>query len=282
MKTLRIAALPDGTHRISPLALPFIRRSGIADAENYRKQSRGETSAINFNPNAADALRAITLTGGRFTGLASDRQGSLLTFVVAGAPTLAIGDERRTIEPGDIFLTDAESAAQIALEIGEETRLVQIVVDAAWPGDGAELPDEGTVLPRRASGPKLKRIYKGEDDRAYYSEFAELFGAPSGQWSEPKPIVGFRILRWEDGEMDWHPCVTNQLAIISAGELEFEVGGDGGSTEIFHAGDVCIAEDKTGEGHFNRARGVAFVTIMVVDQAHIWPSEHSHPEAAPA
>jgi len=27
--------------------------------------------------------------------------------------------------------------------------------------------------------------------------------------------------------MDWHPCVTNQLAIALAGEMEMEVGGGG-------------------------------------------------------
>lgn len=281
MKTIRIAAQPDGTYQISPLALPFIRRSGTADAENYRKQARGESSAINFNPNAADALRAITLTEGRFTGLAT-QAGALLTFVVAGEPTLLIGNEQRVLEPGDIFLADAQSAPGITLDVRGEARLVQMVVDPDWPGTGAELPDEGTIVARGQSGTKLKRIYKGDDDRAYYSDFAELFAGQSGRWSDPKPIAGFRILRWEDGEMDWHPCVTNQLAIVSAGELEFEVGGGGGGVEIFHAGDVCIAEDKTGEGHFNRARGVAYVTIIVIDTAHLWPWEHGDARMAPA
>jgi quercetin dioxygenase-like cupin family protein len=281
MKAIRITAQPDGTYQISPLALPFIRRSGSADAEGYRKQARGEAPRTNFNPNAADALRAITLAEGRFTGLAT-QEGALLTFVIAGEPTLRVGNEQHALEPGDIVLTDAQSAPSITLDVRDEARLVQIVVDPGWPGADAELPDEGTIVARAQSGAKLKRIYKGDDDKAYYSDFTELFAGPSGRWSDPKPIVGFRILRWEDGEMEWHPCVTNQLGIVSSGELEYEVGGGGGAAEIFHAGDVCIAEDKTGEGHFNRARGVCYVTIMVIDTANLWPWEHGDAQLARA
>ncbi len=269
MKTIRIAAKPDGTCQMLPLALPTIRRSGSADAEGYRKQARGEAPRASFDPNPADVLRAITLSKGLFTDFAA-QGGALLTFVVAGAPTLAIGEERSSLEPGDIFLSDARSASRITLDIPDEARLIQIGVGPEWPGPDAQLPDGATIVTRQSSEPKLKRIYKGDDDKAYYGEFVELFAGPPGQWSAPRPITGFRILRWEDGEMDWHPCVTNQLAIISSGELEFEVGGGSGASEIFHAGDVCIAEDRTGEGHYNRARGVAYVTIIVIGTEHLW------------
>jgi uncharacterized cupin superfamily protein len=270
MKTIRITASAADEQQISPLPLPLIHRSGSADAEGYRRQARGEAPRANFNPNASDLLRAIMIPEGRFTNLAA-QQGALLNFVVAGRPTLVIGRDRRELEPGDIFLTDAASASRVHLDVRDEARLIQIGVGADWPGPNAEQPDEGTVMPSEANGPKLKRIYKGSDDKAYYGDFVELFVARPGEWSEPRPIVGFRMMRWEDGEMDWHPCVTNQLAIVSAGELEFEVGGGGGAVETYRAGDVCIAEDRTGEGHFNRARGVVYVTIIVIDTADLWP-----------
>jgi len=269
MKTIRIATQSDGTCQISPLPLPTIRRSGSADAEGYRKQARGEAPRTNFNPNPADMLRSITLGAGRFTGLAA-QPGALLTFVVGGQPELVVGDERRALEPGDIFLVDAESASRVALDVQGEARLLQMGVGPDWPGPDAELPDAPTILPRRAGGPKLKRIYKGDDEEAYYTDFAELFAGEPNRWSAPTPIVGFRTLRWENGEMEWHPCVTNQFAIVSSGELEFETGGGGGAIETYHAGDICIAEDRTGVGHYNRARGVAYVTILVIDTAHLW------------
>ena len=70
--------------------------------------------------------------------------------------------------------------------------------------------------------------------------------------------------------MDAHPCVTNQLAIALAGEMEMEVGGGGGAVEVFHAGDICLAEDRTGEGHIGRFRGVVHVVIMVVETENLW------------
>jgi len=106
------------------------------------------------------------------------------------------------------------------------------------PGAGAEVQQPGTLIQRPLGGapPKLKRIYKGKDDKAYFTEFSELFPKVLDEWGAPHAITGFRLLCWENGSMDWHPCVTNQLAIALAGEMEMEVGGGGGAIEVFHAG----------------------------------------------
>ena len=42
------------------------------------------------------------------------------------------------------------------------------------------------------------------------------------------------------------------------------VGGGGGAVETFAAGDVCLAEDRTGEGHSGRFRSIVHVVIMVI------------------
>jgi hypothetical protein len=129
----------------------------------------------------------------------------------------------------------------------------------------------GTLTPRSPGRvPKLKRIYKGKDDKAYFMEFSELFPQVLDQWGAPHAISGFRLLCWENGSMDYHPCVTNQLAIALAGEMEMEVGGGGGAVEVFRAGDVCLAEDRTGQGHIGRFRGVVHVVIMVIDTDNLW------------
>jgi len=270
MKSIQIVAQPDGTCQLSPLPLPTIRRTGAADAEGYRRQARGEAPRADFNPNPSDALRSIRLSRGHFTDLAT-QEGALLNFVISGRPRLVIGTGGCELDPGDIFLADAGSAAQIALEVGEESRLIQIGVGADWPGATAEVPDGGTHTARSGSAPKLKRLYTGDDDKTYYAEFPELFPAQPDQWSPPTPIVGFRMLRWEDGFMDWHPGVINQFAILSSGEMRFEVGGGGGAFEIFRAGDICLAEDRTGEGHLNRVSGVSYVTIIVIETENLWP-----------
>jgi hypothetical protein len=174
------------------------------------------------------------------------------------------------LERGDILLTDGRSSS-VPIEARNQCRLVQIGVPAEWPGAGAEVQQPGTFYPRLSGRvPKLKRIYKGKDDRAYFTEFSELFPEALNEWGTPHAITGFRLLCWENGSMDWHPCVTNQLAIALAGEMEMEVGGGAGAREVFHAGDICLAEDRTGEGHIGRFRGVVHVVIMVVETENLW------------
>jgi len=239
----------------------------VVSAEGYRS---GSIPKANFNPNPGDSLRAIVLSDGKFTGLAS-RAGTLLTFVVSGDLTLSTDSSQLChLERGDILLTDGRSSS-VPIEARNQCRLVQIGVPAEWPGAGAEVQQPGTFFPRPSGRiPKLKRIYKGKDDRAYFTEFSELFPVALNEWGAPHAITGFRLLCWENGSMDWHPCVTNQLAIALAGEMEMEVGGGGGAVEVFHAGDICLAEDRTGEGHIGRFRGVVHVVIMVVETENLW------------
>lgn len=271
MQAVRVTTEPDRTYRALPLALPVQHRKGEVSAEGYRRQASGATGPrMNFNPNPADAVSAIALSDGTFTGLAS-RPGTLLTFVIAGDATLDTGASPPCyLQPGDILLTDQLSSS-LPLEVRNQCRLMQIGVPAGWPGAEAEVQQPGTVVPRAAGrAPKLKRIYKGKDEKAYFGEFSQLFPATLNQWSAPHAISGFRMLCWENGHMDLHPSVTYQLAIVLAGEMEMEVGGGGGAVEIFHAGDVCLAEDRTGEGHRGGFRGVVHVMIMVVEAESLW------------
>lgn len=270
MQAVRITADPNENYRIAPLALPVQQRKGEVSADGYRRQASGAIPRANFNPNPADSVRAIVLSDGRFTGLAS-RVGTLLTFVVSGDLAVAGGSgERCRLQPGDILLTD-EKSSSVPLEVRNQCRLIQIGVSAGWPGADAEVQQPGTLIPRPPGRmPKVKRITKGEDDKAYFSEFSELFPETLNRWGTPHAITGFRMICWEDGYMDLHPCVTNQLAIALAGEMEMGVGGGGGAVETFHAGDICLAEDRTGEGHIGRFRGVVHVVIMVIETENLW------------
>jgi hypothetical protein len=265
VKAVRITADVNGTYPSAPLAVPTVQRKGEVSADGYRS---GSIPRANFNPNPADALRAIVLSDGKFTGLPS-RAGTLLTFVISGDLTLST-PQLCHLEPGDILLTDGRSSS-VPIEARNQCRLLQIGVPADWPGAGAEVQQPGTLIPRPPGRvPKLKRIYKGRDDRAYFTEFSELFPEALNEWGTPHAITGFRLLCWENGSMDWHPCVTNQFAIALAGEMEMEVGGGGGAIEVFHAGDICLAEDRTGEGHIGRFRGVVHVVIMVLETDNLW------------
>ena len=276
MKAVRVTAAQDRTLNIAPLPLPTAHRKGEASAERYRQQSKGQLPRGNsFNPLPSDFLRAIVLSDGKFQGLGS-QPGSLLSFVISGDVTLIAGPSQTCqLGPGDILLTDERSSPSVALDARNQGRLLQIGVATDWPGSEAEIQAPGTINPRKEPMPNVKRVYTGEDDKAYITGFPELFPNACNQWSTPRRITGFRMLCWEDGWMDFHPCVINQIGIISSGELEVQVGGGSGAKEVFRAGDICLTEDRTGEGHLNRIRGAMFVTNLVIETEDLWPRMRS-------
>jgi len=270
MKAIRVSAHQNATLAIADLPLPTIQRKGVATADRYRQQSTGEIPrGKDFNPIPSNFLRAIVLSDGAFKGLAS-QPGALLSFVISGDVSLMAGSRQTAkLKPGDIFLVDGASAPEVVLDVRNQCRLLQIDVAADWPGPKAELQRPGTINPRQGTTTNIKRIYKGADDKAYFTEFQELFPDVPDQWSAPRQIAGFRMLCWEDGEMDFHPCVINQLGLVASGELEIEVGS--GEKQIFRAGDICLSEDRTGEGHLNRVRGAMHTTNFVIETEHLWP-----------
>lgn len=270
MKAIRVSTSQNGTLTVTDLPLPTIQRKGLAAADRYRQQSTGAIPrGRDFNPITANVLRTIVLSDGAFKGLAS-QPGALLSFVISGDVSLMDESPQASeLKPGDIFLVDGASAPQVVLDVRNQCRLLQIDVAADWPGPEAELQRPGTINPRQGTTTHIKRIYKGAHDKAYFAEFRELFSDTPDQWSAPRQIAGFRMLCWEDGEMDFHPCVINQIGLIASGELEVEVGS--GEKQIFRAGDICLSEDRTGEGHRNRIRGVMHTTNIVIETEHLWP-----------
>jgi quercetin dioxygenase-like cupin family protein len=272
MKAIRVSAQQNGTLAITDLPLPTIQRKGVVAADRYRQQSTGEIPrGKDFNPIPSNFLSTIVLSEGAFKGLASP-PGALLSFVISGDLSLRAGSlPARELEPGDVFLVDEASAPKVVLDVRNRSRLLQIDVAADWPGSAAELQRPGTINPRQEAAPNIKRIYKGADDKAYFAEFRELFPDTPDQWSAPRSIAGFRMLCWEDGEMDFHPCVINQIGLVASGELEVEVGS--GEKHIFRAGDICLSEDRTGQGHCNRVRGAMHTTNIVIETEHLWPYE---------
>lgn len=275
MKAMHIATQADGKLAILPLPLPLEKREGVADPEIYRRQARGEAPIAGFTPQRSNVLRAITLSDGRFGGLAT-QPGALLTFVISGNIALTTEAGTCELESGDVFLTDGNSSSAVTVDTANEVRLIQIDVAADWPGPDAELQEPGTLMPRTSVAPNLKRMYTGSDDKSYFGEFAELFDAPLDQWTPPRPILGFRILCWgEGGKIDYHPGVISQIGLIMSGALELQVSGDE-AQEVFFAGDICLAEDRTGMGHRNKKRGTSHTTHFVLAEENLWQYTKAH------
>ena len=276
MKAVRVTAQADGSMAIGPLPLPTTQRKGEASADNYRRQAAGEMpTGSQFGPQVSDALRTIVLSDGVFKGLAG-QAGPLLTFVISGDVTLHAGPSQSVkLAPGDMFLADGQSTSKVMLDVRNDGRLVQVPVAPEWPGFDAEIQNPGTILPREGSTPNIKRIIRGtgDDEKAYFIDFPELFPKTHDKWSSARPITGFRMLCWENGWMDYHPCVVNHMVIVGSGELETEARGNGVRKEVFRAGAVILAEDRTGEGHLNHVRGVFHSTRFVLAADFVWTRE---------
>jgi len=64
----------------------------------------------------------------------------------------------------------------------------------------------------------------------------------------------------------------NRLAcLLDLFEQTVATGFEVGKVELFHPGDVCLAQDCTGEGHIDRVHGFVQVAVLIVDDADLWP-----------
>jgi hypothetical protein len=270
MKAFQIRAHGNGAVEIQPLPLPSLHRKGDSSAEYFRQQARGDIPKAEQNLFPSSFLRTIRFDDGGIDNLAS-APGSSLSFVISGHLTITGGGgAAATLESGDVLLAESIALSKVRVVAKDHCRLVQIGVSPEWPGPDAKLQPPGTHNPRRSTEPNLKRVLRDDDDQAYLAEFPELFAAPANSWSTKRPVAGFRFLCWEDGVLDWHPEVINNFGIFLSGEMEIETGGRGGAIDVFHAGDICTAEDRTGVGHIDRCRGMTHVACIVLDTEHLW------------
>lgn len=250
-----------------PLRLPQV--SGVVDPEPFRAQARGDAPPPAERLAASRGLRTLHAP----EGSTLPREGSAgprLIFVISGE--LAVTTANRgplSLRPGELALMDTGTILEQCTPRGD-CRLIQVLVDADWPDAKALALDPLSSHPRGTLPCNVKRMVKADDDRSVYREFPGLF-PEVGTWSALTPLVGFRFLGMLDTVIDWHPEVVNNLVIVLSGALELEVGGEGGAVEVFREGDVCLAEDRTGEGHIDRTHGLVRVAILVIADADLWP-----------
>lgn len=268
MKCLKFVAAGDALD-VQPSPLPMPHASGVVDPEPFRVRARGDGPALLEAFAECDGMRSLHLSPGSSARL-FDVPSATLTFIVSGQITFRTALEQIVLDPGDLFLVPVDTDAQSHVATAGECRLLQVLVREDWPGDRARPPRAASTLDRGTHGIKLKRMFKGADGRSYFREFDSLFGE-EGSWSEVKPLIGFRFISMaSDTFIDWHPEIVNNFVFVMAGGLELEVGGGGGAVEVFRPGDVCLAEDRTGEGHIDRVHGDVQVAVLIVDDYHLW------------
>ncbi len=268
MQALRLMTSGGAITAITDLPLRMPQVGGEIDPEPFRVAAAGG-APLRDAMATCGPLRTLHLLPGQRAELFG-LTGSRVTFVLAGRVKIAAGTEvAAALDPGDMVLTDEALPASAYRTVGE-CRLLQLAVDPGWPGEKAR-PVPPVVAVPRESPPNFRRMYEGADGRSYFRLFTELFAAP-GAWSRELPVAGLRFVGMsKDTFIDWHPEVTNNLAIVLAGALELETGGGIGERQVFGPGDVCLAEDWTGEGHIDRVRAGAQVAILTIDDRHLWP-----------
>lgn len=271
MQALRLVSRADGGYVVEALPLRMPQVAGVIDPEPFRARARGEGDPLAEAFAWSSGMRTLRVSEAADAAL-FDRDGALLTFVVAGQLEVACADRGAVrLDPGDLLLVDGGADRERLVRPIGDCQLLQVGVDGDWPGPKARPPIAGGDHSRGTAPCNLQRMYRGADDRSRFRPFDGLFGAHN-RWSAVRPLIGLRFIGMADGTfIDWHPEVINCLVVVLSGTLELEVGGDGGAVELFRPGDICLAEDRTGEGHIDRARGHVQVGVLIMADAALWP-----------
>jgi len=103
---------------------------------------------------------------------------------------------------------------------------------------------------------KITRIYTGEDNQSHFEDIDIHLkdGGKGGFMSELMRATGI-VFRETDGsyDYDFHNAPRRQYVINLEGEVEIELGD--GTKRILHSGDILLAEDTTGQGHWKGLMG---------------------------
>jgi len=262
VQSLRLTSGSSRGFVAEPLDLRIMQASGWVDPEPFRRRAiEGPALAEPFA--LSGGMRTLHCDPQSTPDL-FDIPGPVLTFVLDGQIDFGTG---AALGPGDIVLIDGAPPAQV---IGD-CRLLQVMVGADWPGERAR-PLRPRLDETRPDGtPNFKRMFEGADARSYFRAFDSLF-ASKGQWSPITPLIGIRFISMAaDTFIDWHPEIVNNFVIVMTGGLELETGGGNGQTEVFWPGDICLAQDRTGQGHIDRMHGHVQVAVLIVANEHVWP-----------
>lgn len=104
----------------------------------------------------------------------------------------------------------------------------------------------------------IVRLYTGEDGKSHFEDIEPVF-EPLDDSSERAIIrtgsgVEIMIRRFDPKRSNpWHPAPGKVCVFTISGSVDIEVGD--GSTRRIGPGDILIAEDVTGEGHYTRESG---------------------------
>jgi quercetin dioxygenase-like cupin family protein len=101
------------------------------------------------------------------------------------------------------------------------------------------------------------RLFTGEDGESHFEEIEPVF-EPLDDTSERAIIhtsgVDILIRRFDPKRSNpWHPAPGKVCVFTLSGSVDIEIGD--GTVRRIGPGDILIAEDVTGQGHYTRESG---------------------------
>ena len=117
----------------------------------------------------------------------------------------------------------------------------------------------------------IVRLYQGEDGRSHFEDIEpELEPLEEGWPQDARAVIhgGIVVQRFDPERSNpWHHAPGQVAVFTLTGSVEIEVGN--GDKRVIGPGDVLIAEDVAGEGHYTREVGPeARISIFVPLREH--------------
>ncbi len=108
------------------------------------------------------------------------------------------------------------------------------------------------------------RMYTGDDGKTHFEEIELPLGETKGFPLKVGSEISIR--RGDHVDLgDWHNAERRQFVISLEGGFQVLGSGDGVLRE-FHAGDILLAEDLTGEGHRSGSRGISISVVVPIEE----------------
>jgi len=104
------------------------------------------------------------------------------------------------------------------------------------------------------------RIYTGNDGQSHLEEMAAPEEAIHRIPTKPGEDLVFRTST-VNSFSDWHNPSRRQYLFVLDGQMEVSVKD--GTTMLFNAGDVLLAEDMTGQGHVTKAINGTYTSVSM-------------------
>jgi quercetin dioxygenase-like cupin family protein len=247
MISLRLAADAVGDARLEALPLPFAfagptateRDQSLAPAPEVARQYTSLRAVVHPDE-AQDATRKLVV-------------------LVSGEIQVEGSYQRATLRPGDVLLLDEPPADKGTVTYAPGTRTVEVGLADEWRPGGSTAPVTDEERRGAADEPRLTEMYVA-DDVAHFRDLGTVFPG------SPEPLLAASFLGLSPGLVsDWHTEKGIGLVVVLSGGFELEVGGSGGA-QVFRAGDVCLVDDRVGQGHITRTHGeTRFLHLVVAD-----------------